>query len=441
MARPLPPTSFLTPIRREPPLQIVQANLESLKSIYLGTFDGDSEDEGDEESRGTLLRLDEQEREYAQGWLRRLIDSELAWLSAGDGGQSSSTASILDEAAMLSQRLTELAAGGGQGLEDAEPMERMFSFPFDFDKLTRKAGDQALVGEEDAKTSAIRVTLFDEPLPPSGNDDHHDLGDPSNTASSAAEAVGVQTWAAAIILSDLLVRSPEDIHPSLCNTDGGRGLSVAELGAGTGLVGIVCAQLLAHRMTRATQGGNRVVLTDYHSMVLANLRRNVTANPVQATATAGGEPPVQMSVESLDWSHYYQQDVNALAAPTSQYDLLLAADVVYSRSHAQWLYAAMSALLSRRSLHSRAHVINAKRMEGRFGEWGLIKLTDEAFGPVWAGDENDPKAGEDDDLKLVVLRRVEMAKRKGLGRSDESGHVWWTLGWKRKRECESSVRV
>jgi hypothetical protein len=187
-----------------------------------------------------------------------------------------------------------------------------------------------------------------------------------------------------------------------------------------------------------------VTLTDYHPRVLENLRRNVDANRWDLSAR------VELSVEALDWSLYHRptegEPAGGSAGPKRlspppvpaagrdlQYDLLLAADVVYAPEHATWLYATMSSLLSRTG-SARAHVLNARRSEGRFGEWGLVEGTDRVFGKVVQdGEEGDGRGGEGKvgvEAKLRVLRRVELPKVKGLGRSDERGHIWWTLGWR-----------
>lgn len=415
--------------------------LWELREIYMYDVDDDDDEEEDEDpdpSRKLILQ-DSHERDYAQTWLRRLIKYQAEWLD----DPYDMIADLLEDAAAISERLTELAAGRGRmggasegSAQQDETLERSFTFPFDFERLGKKrksvSSPTAAAPTSAGQQPRVNVTLIDEPLPPSGNDDTG-----ANEADSAAEAVGVQTWAAAIILADLLVRTPGDMHKRL-GGGGGKGINVAELGAGTGLVGIVCAQLLAAQQQQQArvneEVSHRVVLTDYHSLVLANLRRNVAANPVASSSTSTAA--VEMSVEALDWSHYYQEQSapSPAATPSSsapsgqQYDLLLAADVVYSPLHAKWLYSAMSSLLTQRP-SARAHVINAKREQGRFGEWGLVRLTDEAFGPVWAEEE-----AEEGEWKLVVLKRTEMAKRKGLGRGDESGHVWWTLGWKRVKK-------
>ncbi|CAK9227169.1 unnamed protein product [Sphagnum jensenii] len=87
-----------------------------------------------------------------------------------------------------------------------------------------------------------------------------------------------------------------------------RRLRVLELGAGTGMVGVLAARLGAH-----------VTLTDL-AHVLPNLEQNVELNKL--TVEAGGG---SLSVHLLQWG--VKEDVTALGQ--EPFDLILASDVVY----------------------------------------------------------------------------------------------------------------
>lgn len=484
----LPPTAFLPPIRREPSYQTVSASLTKLRDIFASSKEKDDRKE-DQIEQLEELRRDYHERQYTLSWLNKLLDSQLAWLVDDDYDErvetmasqpgpsnlpnenteamlhpSQAVTNLLELAANLSESLVS-GLSIGQGLHDDEPMERTFHFPFDFDRpnavhkpQTRGAslGDSEREGNETLESyssSSLTVTLVDAPLPPSESDRKRNEAGADGTSASleASTAVGVQTWAAAIVLSDLLVREPHVIHSDLVDTTSRKSLRVAELGAGTGLVGIVCGKVLRQRQQQqytpirneeivdvSSSTHHEVVLTDYHARVLANLQRNVDANfsmdkpqdqPDEETGKQPG-PQLNIRVSSVDWSHYLEPSA-AAALGTPRYDLLLAADVVYAKEHPVWLYAAMSALLER-SPGARAHVINARREQGRFGEWGLVARTDAAFGPPWpdAGDDRNERSTLPGEPRLRVLSRKELPRRKGLGRPDESGHVWWMLGWK-----------
>ena len=119
----------------------------------------------------------------------------------------------------------------------------------------------------------------------------------SRLASSRIERVGLQLWAGALLLSDLLLQRPQLV----------RGLPVVELGAGLGLVSLV-----AHRL------GAQVCCTDGHPEAVRqsreNLRRN-GAEEVSCEQVRWEEPPG----ESRIW----------------QGEVLLAADVVYDQEAAE----------------------------------------------------------------------------------------------------------
>ena len=109
---------------------------------------------------------------------------------------------------------------------------------------------------------------------------------------------GVALWPAAIALA----------HELAARADALRGSRVLELGAGTGLPGIVAAAL-----------GARVVQTDRHAVALEVCRRNGARNGVQA-----------IEYRQADWTAWDD---------TAQYDWILGSDILY--------YAAMHPHLER----------------------------------------------------------------------------------------------
>lgn len=100
---------------------------------------------------------------------------------------------------------------------------------------------------------------------------------------------GVVLWPASIALAHEVASRPDDL----------RGRTVLELGAGTGLPGIVAASL-----------GARVVQTDRQEVALAVCRRNGERNHV-----AGIE------YRQADWTAWDD---------TTRYDVILGADVLYA---------------------------------------------------------------------------------------------------------------
>lgn len=130
------------------------------------------------------------------------------------------------------------------------------------------------------------------------------------------KGISFQLWPAATGLCWYLEQSHGKDPPNVADQEpslivsrpkGLRNLRVLELGAGTGMVGVLAARL----------GGN-VTLSDLLH-VLPNLRINVELNQKEVEA-AGGSLDVQM----LRWG--FEEDIAPLGAP---FDLILASDCVY----------------------------------------------------------------------------------------------------------------
>ncbi|KAL7665659.1 Protein-lysine N-methyltransferase EFM2 [[Candida] zeylanoides] len=115
------------------------------------------------------------------------------------------------------------------------------------------------------------------------------LQEPSLTSDN----LGLKTWGSSLVLSQRLVRGLRLHDPIL------------ELGAGTGLVGIVLARL-----------GHDVTLTDL-APIVPNLAHNVALNNVAA------------AVEELDWSNP--------PACHRTYNTIVLSDPIYSSQHPHWV--------------------------------------------------------------------------------------------------------
>lgn len=102
---------------------------------------------------------------------------------------------------------------------------------------------------------------------------------------------GVVLWPAAIALAHDVASRAEDA----------RGKRVLELGAGTGLPGIVAASL-----------GARVVQTDRHEVAMSVCRRNGERN---------GEPMIEYRL--AEWAHWDDE---------ARYDWILGSDVLYAEA-------------------------------------------------------------------------------------------------------------
>jgi methyltransferase-like protein 23 len=102
---------------------------------------------------------------------------------------------------------------------------------------------------------------------------------------------GVVLWPAAIALA----------HEMAARGDALRGARVLELGAGTGLPGIVAASL-----------GARVVQTDRHELAMSVCRRNGQRN---------GAPPIEYRL--VDWTAWNDAE---------RYDYVIGSDILYGES-------------------------------------------------------------------------------------------------------------
>eukprot|EP00189_Rhodosorus_marinus_P004875 CAMPEP_0113956416 /NCGR_PEP_ID=MMETSP0011_2-20120614/2055_1 /TAXON_ID=101924 /ORGANISM="Rhodosorus marinus" /LENGTH=354 /DNA_ID=CAMNT_0000966571 /DNA_START=1 /DNA_END=1065 /DNA_ORIENTATION=- /assembly_acc=CAM_ASM_000156 len=117
-----------------------------------------------------------------------------------------------------------------------------------------------------------------------------------------AKDVGQTTWDGAILLAKYFE------HAQTTGSIDFSGMTIVELGSGTGLVGTVCAML-----------GANVVLTDRPGVVTDLLRRNANRNRSSVQGT--------LTVEALDWR--IDEHVPRLLSQFRNFDLIVAAEVIY----------------------------------------------------------------------------------------------------------------
>lgn len=217
--------------------------------------------------------------------------------------------------------------------------------------------------------------------------------------STDCDDVGLQSWGASIVLSDLMCAEPSRFglsQPSL-----GTSPRIIELGAGTGLVSLVLGKMLPHLGTLKSD----VIATDYHPAVLENLRTNITEN-------FPSEGAVSMHTSLLDWSAPVLESPLDLPA-----DILIATDVVYAPEHAMWLRDCATRLLSPNGVF---WLLVTVRQNGRFD--GISDTVEAAFATT------DRPRGKDGRL-LSILDSQKLEKRSRVGRGDESGYRLFRLGW------------
>ena len=169
--------------------------------------------------------------------------------------------------------------------------------------------------------------------------------------------VGVQTWGSAILLGREMALRP-DAFGLLAQE---REPRVLELGAGTGLLSILCRKLLdLHHLSMGKTGtpSGLVVASDFHKMVLSNLRICIDLNfPFHPhghgfanTKSTDRQHESGIHVAKLDWATFPhcmatngglksdEQDAqNSMQLLDKPFDLVLASDCVYEPSHASML--------------------------------------------------------------------------------------------------------
>ncbi|KAN0066467.1 hypothetical protein ACQY0O_000561 [Thecaphora frezii] len=454
------------------PLSLNSAERHLLQSLPSSASESTWKDSEQWQDALDSARVDASEQRYAMSWLTRLISSGLPWLhppSASDG----SPTEVLTSEALLD--LAGRVLGGHAALEEAGAIMRDFTFPL--------AQPIFQLPPSGSSLGQVSIQMRDESLPPSEtkprNGDDDGVVGGQETAKNAAAAVGVQTWAAAVILGDLFIQRPDLFHADFASLasagDDARGrrgrkrMRIHELGAGTGLLGMAAAKGLINRHQDA-----HLILSDFHDQVLDNLRFNLQQNfaspsaaqcaptsEVAATTKEGAR--VSMQVEKVDWQHLHTLRTAGQGGKRNAADkshLLLLADVVYDPDHAVWLYSSIQemlllpheedddggggdgdgdvdgevALMSGWKVgKARAHILNAIRKDGKFE--GLDESVQRAFGPPLAVSERLVQAPTEAEtattrtwqLRILKLTRLEKVQR--LGRKDERGYLWFEIGW------------
>ena len=129
---------------------------------------------------------------------------------------------------------------------------------------------------------------------------------------ASSGTTGFRTWEAALFLGTYL-----------CSTEGQkliRGKCILELGSGTGFLSILCAKHL---------GAGHVLATDGSGEVITHMQTNLSLN--------GLDSGKSMDTATFLWGHTLVGGVLDINQETSNYDVVLGADVVSCKSTINWL--------------------------------------------------------------------------------------------------------
>ncbi|CAN6661901.1 hypothetical protein TRVA0_033S01530 [Trichomonascus vanleenenianus] len=134
------------------------------------------------------------------------------------------------------------------------------------------------------------------------------------------DSLGFKTWGSSLVLAKKLIANPHMVRQG----------PVLELGAGTGLVGIVAGKL-----------GAQICVTDLPAIV-KNMRKNVELN----------EMSEQVEVETLDWLNPDEFD----PAHARKFTTILVADPLYSEEHPAMVCNMVDRFLNKEEEDARAVV-------------------------------------------------------------------------------------
>lgn len=165
--------------------------------------------------------------------------------------------------------------------------------------------------------------------------------------------VGLRIWEAGAFLAEYILRFPETV----------RGLRVVELGAGTGLTGLVASGVC---------GASQVHCTDYTDHCLQNMLHNISINHAWLEELWGiqlTEDSMKSVISSgyLEWGLFDSRGaVSASCDALNKADVLLAADVLYDKSSIDPLLQTLKEFLGSISQPRKVLIATTKRNVATF---------------------------------------------------------------------------
>ncbi|KWU42220.1 hypothetical protein RHOSPDRAFT_21605 [Rhodotorula sp. JG-1b] len=208
-------------------------------------------------------------------------------------------------------------------------------------------------------------------------------------------SVGLQSWGSSIILARMIALDPHSF---------GLGYEpnhrVLELGAGTGLLSLVW-KAMSERLATPCE----MFATDYHEGVLDNLRKNVETNSAAIT-------PITSPTDS------------PMPPPFDKpFHTILAADVVYGPTHAEWLKSCVEQFLIKPDAGYRPAFHLIVPLRPTHAE--AIASIDRAFPKR----EDLAPRGQGELWRVAIEEITEIERVHGVGRSDEETYRLFRIGW------------
>ncbi|ORY24571.1 hypothetical protein BCR39DRAFT_546528 [Naematelia encephala] len=351
--------------------------------------------EASEEENGPSAHLDPFEREWAEKWLNGVVRRSQGWLEEhedSEGQASDEEMRHKDIEAVLREATAVLAMMAGTSA--AGSLTRHLLFPIDpaLSPALRTMISLPTNPDLSPETTTFIKSLSMSPVSPTNGFLHR-----SNASYSPEQAirsfrrrlsstvrsdlstspesgirrrrrrkpavpvllhdapmadhlsVGVQTWGSAILLGRQMALRPTDFGLFV---DGPKGVRILELGAGTGLLSILCRKILDLHSYGIDEEQDTarglVVATDFHPDVLANLKICVDLNfPPLVTETIESStdtsPVSGIHIAKLDWTSFPAFMENGAGEEEMErfvhepFDLVLASDCVYDPTHAEML--------------------------------------------------------------------------------------------------------
>ncbi|WVW85097.1 hypothetical protein I302_107134 [Kwoniella bestiolae CBS 10118] len=494
------------------PLDSAGNGLEVLEEEERSDVDDDVDGVGEDEGRQE--HLDPFEREWAEKWLGGVVRRSQGWIEENDGAPAEEVREvemILRDATAVLAMMAGTSAAGSLTRHLVFPLLPSLA-PALSSMHSRTTPNPNLSPETNMFLSSLSTSptspknLFHRQSISSSSSTQFYATSPTRTTFSGSGktprkgrksilpillhdapmsdhlSVGVQTWGSAILLGRKLALNPQEyglfLPPSPpAGDEQKKGIRVLELGAGTGLLSILCRKLLDLRSIQESTPRGLVVATDFLESVLDNLKICVDLNfppeilktpgssevDLKSTTDTGEEEGIHIA--KLDWTTFpsYIQSGRKEGEGDEEmsrfirqegFDLVLASDCVYDETHARLLREVAGWTLRLPDEHGEGggtfHILSPLRPT--FAP--ELESIDTHFPPLStyaplskrreaAATSSDGYEEVDPDLRgegLGLKRGLKLGVRgegkrgvkgkKGEGRVDEEGgYWWWEVGW------------